>query len=229
MQWFTSDLHFFQRNIVKSISSWEHADPDTLRDFTDEIDMNKHIITKINDNVAPNDELYILGDVSFHSDVDVTLNELFKIKCQNVHLVLGNHDERLMRDPEKLWYRFKSIEFYKELRLKYPLDGTDPNRDPWQGRAHIILSHYAMRVWHGSHRGSIMLYGHSHGSLDQLTHSDRLANSINSYYLSKRTMDVGIDNIKAITGEYRPISLDEIITIMDNRQVIYIDHHEKKA
>jgi calcineurin-like phosphoesterase family protein len=29
----------------------------------------------------------------------------------------------------------------------------------------IVLCHYAMRVWHHSHHGAGMLYGHSHGGL----------------------------------------------------------------
>ena len=40
-------------------------------------------------------------------------------------------------------------------------------------------------------------------------------------------MDVGVDNINRLFGEYRPISFDELLTIINSKKDIYIDHHEK--
>lgn len=74
----------------------------------------------------------------------------------------------------------------------------------------IFMSHYAHRVWNKSHRGAIHLYGHSHGSI-----SDDWGKS----------MDVGVDNIYKLFGEYRPISEEEIIKIMKDRPIAEVDHH----
>lgn len=76
------------------------------------------------------------------------------------------------------------------------------------------MSHYAHRVWPKSHRGSIHLYGHSHNTLEGTTWG--------------KSMDVGIDSAYALTGEYKPFSLEEILKIMDSREIKFIDHHKER-
>lgn len=227
MQYFISDLHFSQRNILKSLTVWDHADIETLRDFNSVDQMNDTIISNINNTVNNNDELYILGDLYFGNSIMELQSLISRIKCKNLFLILGNHDDIITSNREHFKMFFKEICEYKEVRFKFPLPGIDPNRERWMGRVHLVLCHYAMRVWNQSHRGSIMLYGHSHSSLDTLKHTNIIANNVNSYYSTHKTMDVGIDNIKRIFNEYRPISLTEILKIMDNKNILYIDHHEK--
>lgn len=229
MKWFTSDLHLNQKNIVKNLSNWAHADPESLRDFADEQEMSMHIIDKINDYVKENDELYILGDIYFGRDIAEIEYYIRKIKCKTRHLIFGNHDYLLSHDrnlPRTL-RTFTTAKHYDEIRMTYPLPGTDPNRDKWKGKQMIVISHYAMRVWNKSHHGSWMLYGHSHASLDDLEKNSGIEKKVNTYYNENKTMDVGVDNIKRLFGEYRPISFDELLTIMNNKKDIYIDHHEK--
>jgi calcineurin-like phosphoesterase family protein len=89
----------------------------------------------------------------------------------------------------------------KELWVKND-DGT---------KQHIMLSHYAFYVWAASHKGSWNLFGHSHGSLDKWAREGK-------------RMDVGID------GEFTnfaPISYDKVKKIMDARQTVFVDHHDK--
>ena len=92
---------------------------------------------------------------------------------------------------------FKEIVDYKEIKY----DDTM-----------ICLFHYAMRVWNKSHYGSIHLYGHSHNSID------------NDW---GKSMDVGVDAIYALKGEYRPISIDEVMKIMEKRKIKNVDHHDR--
>ncbi len=73
----------------------------------------------------------------------------------------------------------------------------------------IFMSHYSHRIWEGSHKGYIHCYGHSH-------------NSIPDY---GKSMDVGVDSAYWLTKEYRPFSIDEIIKIMDSRDIRFEDHH----
>jgi calcineurin-like phosphoesterase family protein len=75
-------------------------------------------------------------------------------------------------------------------------------------RTHFFLSHYAHRVWNGSHKGVIHLYGHSHGSIPDYG----------------KSMDVGVD-----TNNLKPYSLDEILTIMKKRDIEFPDHHDVKT
>jgi hypothetical protein len=46
------------------------------------------------------------------------------------------------------------------------------------------------------------LYGHSHG---------RYETELEVMHPGRRAMDVGVDNIHRLTGEWRPISLPEVI------------------
>lgn len=227
MKWFTSDLHLNQKNIVKCQTNWSHADPESLRDFKNEQEMSQHIIDKINQYVKKDDELYILGDVYFGREISELEYYIRQINTQNRILLLGNHDHIITKNLERSLRTFKEIHNHLKIYNKYPLKNTDPNKDPWKGKQKIIMNHYAMRVWNSSHHGSWMLYGHSHASLDNLDKQSGIEREINSYYNEKKTMDVGVDNINILFGEYRPISFDEILEIMNDKKELYIDHHEK--
>lgn len=100
---------------------------------------------------------------------------------------------------------FTSVSHYKEISFKK------------NGRRYdIILSHYAMRVWNKHHRGSIMLYGHSHGTLDEMRPKIANPNWIGDEYYTKnyRTMDVGID-----TNNLKPYWIEDIVDEMVKRPI----------
>ena len=77
----------------------------------------------------------------------------------------------------------------------------------------FVLSHYGHRVWHGSHKGWIHLYGHSHDTLP-------------SY---GKSMDCGIDTAKRLLKEARPFKISEIINITDKFSLEFPDHHDLKT
>lgn len=84
-----------------------------------------------------------------------------------------------------------------------------------------------MRVWNKSHKGSIMLYGHSHGTLDQLQPQFTSPTWIGDQYFIKnyKTMDVGVD-----TNNLFPYHIDEILDIMKEKEVLLgVDHHSKNT
>lgn len=219
--YFTSDLHLSQRNILKDRSNWG------FRDFHDEQEMDVAILEGINSTVGKHDTLYILGDFCFTKDMGHLQSMLNAFKCVNVVYILGNHDHLLRRHRYSLFSN-RDIHDYLRINIKYPEEFQDPNRDKWAGQQSIILCHYAMRVWDRSHHGSWMLYGHSHDSLDNLHDQDGIRYMINSFYANKKTMDVGIDTAYRFFGEYRPFSFFEIKDIMDMKEELYIDHHEKR-
>ena len=162
--------------------------------------MNESLIESINKYVKEDDILYHLGDWSFGGIHNI---KLFRdsIICQNIHLILGNHDEHIV-DKEVKFHdsSFNPIELFSSVQDVLHLE---------IGKTKIFLSHYSHRVWNGSHKGVIHLYGHSHGSIPDFG----------------RSMDVGVDVAYKMFGEYRPFNIGDITRIMEKREVHKIDHH----
>ena len=130
-----------------------------------------------------------------------------QINCHNIHLIYGNHDTHIRKNtPLQLNSPYGPQEYFSSCQDALEL----------HSEGHIfMLSHYSHRVWKGSHRGFIHLYGHSHGTLE-----DRPLG---------KSMDVGIDNAFKLLGEYRPFSIIEIINIMDKREIVFNDGHTKNT
>lgn len=137
--WFTSDTHF--------------GDPRALRidrrPFPDLAAHDAALIERWNAAVAPDDEVWHLGDFAL-GPPPARLAELLGLLHGRKHLVIGNND-----GPATLaapgW---ASVQHYAELHL----DGR-----------HLILAHYAFRTWNAMGRGAIDLHGHSHGKLKPQT------------------------------------------------------------
>lgn len=147
MIWFTTDTHFGHTNLVLGTSTWE--DLDRCRNFGTIEAHDSRLLDGINSVVRTRDTLYHLGDFSIASKKAI-VDYRNKIKCKNVHLIYGNHDE-CIRANKSLQELFISCSDIKRLKFNHQL---------------MILCHYAMRIWEKSHYGSWMLCGHSHGSLD---------------------------------------------------------------
>lgn len=185
--WFSSDFHFSHKNIAGSkISRWTSG----YRTFDSTHDMNKTLVETINKYVKEDDILYFLGDFCFGGhDKTPTYRNL--INCKTIHLLRGNHDEH--------------IHLYKNC-----FTSINDVLDISHGKSKLFLSHYSHRIWPGSHRGKIHLYGHSHGSISDFN----------------KSMDVGIDVAYKMFGEYRPFHLNEIVDIMSTKQISAVDHHD---
>lgn len=149
------------------------------RPFSSAQEMDAMLIKNWNDVVEPGDTVYHLGDFAFDRHPEKYLNRLNGIK----HLIKGNHDKQ-----PSIKHGWASINDYREIRV--------------EGQ-HIVLFHFACRVWHRSHKGSWMLYGHSHGTLPD----DRTLLSI----------DVGVD-----CHNFKPISFNQIKTIMKKKTPILL-------
>lgn len=205
--WITSDTHYNHTNIVSGTSRWE--DTARCRKFDTLEEHDEKLIMNINEFVRERDTLYHLGDVAFggHQNVPKFINSL---RVKDIRLVIGNHDKNILSSKYDYKKLFTSIQAYKEFKYGY---------------YDFVLCHYAMRVWNKSHRGSIMLYGHSHGSLDEMKPNIANPSWVGDDYFVKnwRTMDVGIDT----HPEFRPYHIDEIIDIMKDRPVEFeVDHHD---
>lgn len=180
---FTSDTHFGHKNIIKYSN----------RPFKDVDHMNEELIKSWNNVVDEDDEVYHIGDVSLMSP-EKTSEVLYRLNGK-IYLIRGNHEKSVMKKQ------------YNRDRFEWIL----PKAEITIEGQFIILDHYSGRVWNKSHRGSWMLYGHSHNSLE--------------YDPWGKSMDVGVDSAYKILGEYRPFSFEEVKRILDKREIKFIDHH----
>ncbi len=136
--YYISDLHLGHENAMKR---FDHRPFKTLEEQDDAI------ITNINEAVSPQDNLYLLGDVSWYKP-DKTTELIEKINCKNRFLILGNHDR-----------------WAKDGRCKKLFQGIyDIKRIEDNGKI-VVLCHYPLAVWDQSHRGSYHLYGHVHRNM----------------------------------------------------------------
>ena len=218
--WFTSDSHYGHANIVKGTTNWENPGS-KVRNFDSLEEHNDTLVDNFNSLVKENDILYHLGDWSFggHKNIEIFRSRL---KCKSIHLIFGNHDQHITPVDSPYRHLFESCQHYKEVSFKIPAAIAGK-----YGKTQIILSHYAMRVWNNSHHGSIMLYGHSHGTLDEFTPVTTNPTWIGDQYFIKnyRTMDVGVD-----THNLFPYHLDEIVDIMRHRELsLEVDHHNQNT
>jgi len=178
-KFFTSDTHFDHARVIEYCK----------RPFSDVSEMNETIISNWNKTVKPGDLVYHLGDFAFIKDTEKYLKLLARLNG-SIHLIKGNHD-RLDAVVAK---EFATVSNYKEIK-----DEADGNK--------VVLSHYSHRVWNRSHRGSLMLYGHSHGSLKGCCQS----------------LDVGVD-----AWDFTPVTLEQIKRRMKTLGPLFVNHREEE-
>lgn len=143
-------------------------------------EMDAGLISNWNQAVSDEDEVWHLGDFSL-GKAEIVIQYRMRLKGK-IHLIWGNHDHPEVR-ALPIW---ASSQPYAEIVIQ--------NR-------RLVLSHYAFRVWNGSHkgeRGPWHLFGHSHGRLEPLDWS----------------CDVGVD---VPNWRYRPISFKEISGLLYRR------------
>lgn len=188
--WFTSDLHFGHKRILKFV-------PNRIKEFNLNIEdedvitiHDKSLIEKWNKTISKRDTVYILGDVSFAS-VEETKKILEKLNGKK-HLILGNHDGSCA----SLNNYFVSVTQIKEVMFK-KIHHEFLDEDMC-----CVLCHYPLIAWNRRMHGSVMLHGHTHGSIcDINTNSEELR------------VDVGFDS-KLANCDF--ISLEDVYKYLKN-------------
>lgn len=155
----------------------------TFRNFPTIEDHNEVILDGINSTAEKDDLIYLLGDFCWHGEE----SWLSRIRCKNIHLIIGNHDRA------KLGKLCKTAQDVADIKIQ----GTP-----------VFLSHYPHAYWPASHHGSLHLYGH--------VHSQREA-TLDAAFPGRRSMDVGVDNAFLLLGAYRPFTEDEVLDILLKR------------
>lgn len=152
--YFTSDLHFFHKNILKHCPSRLEVCGASSEDDVELWD--EWLLKKWNDTIGKKDQVYILGDLAFGS-----IEQKVKL-VQKLHgkkfLIVGNHDTT----PSEFTKYFVEVTQIKEVRFKqknYPGLLEEDFR--------IICCHYPMITWSSKHHGVVAAHGHCHGRLDK--------------------------------------------------------------
>jgi calcineurin-like phosphoesterase family protein len=135
---FTADTHF------------GHAGALSLyrRPFASVAAMNAEMRTRWNETVAPDDEVWHLGDFALRMPVSA-IAELLDSLHGRKHLITGNNDPPAVAALPG----WSSVQPYAEMAV-------DDTR--------LVLCHYAFRTWNGMAKGTLNLHGHSHGRLKPL-------------------------------------------------------------
>lgn len=242
MDFFTADLHLDHPNILryspqrrgfltqKDVEQLERVGPGRrapegakFKPASESIDrMNDTILDRINEAVGKKDRLWILGDFAVRSTPARMAEFRERIRCKDVRIVWGNHDER-----PALRKLFQAC--YDAVMVFIPAEGKSRTEDEVQdGLAdgtlgsrevrrmdRVYLSHYAHVVWQASHKGVFHLYGHSHGNLEPWREKT---------IPSALAFDVGVD-----VHEFRPWSWEEIKALLTEKQGRMpphaVDHH----
>lgn len=178
---YISDLHFGHVNCIAFDS----------RPFKNIEYHDNELIRRWNDAVGIDDDVYILGDISWYNATKTI--EIFEQLNGNKHLIKGNHDSKLLRSKQ-LQELFVEICDYKEIQFD---DGTG-----------IVLSHYPIPCFKNHFYGWYHLYGHVHISFEynMMKHDKYLMEEL-------YTRPCNMYNVGAMIGymDYTPRTLEEVI------------------
>lgn len=143
--------------------------------------MDEWLIDLWNKQVGKDDNVYILGDFSFHP-AEYNKKLLGKLNGKKF-LILGNHDG----NSDSLTGYFEQITQIKEYKY----------RDESGETFCFEMCHYPMLSWNRKEHGTIQLAGHSHGNIDQFNAES-----------TDLRVDVGIDGSLA---DYKFLTPDDIL------------------
>ncbi len=195
MRYYIADCHFFHGTLNEKMDR---------RGFESVEAMNQYMLEQWNRKVRENDEVVILGDLSWGKPEET--NALLKQLHGRLYLITGNHD-RYLSNKEYNAGRFVWIKPYEELH--------DQKRK-------VVLCHYPIMCYNGQYRvdekgnpKTYMLYGHVHDTFDQ-----RLIEQFQE--ITRRSMRTGFDgeehpipcnmiNCFCKYSDYEPLTLDEWI------------------
>lgn len=138
MTFFTSDLHFcHDKDFVYAARGFESID-----------EMNTEIVRRWNERVMPDDDVYILGDLTL-GNVEEGLRLIAKLNGY-LHIIRGNHDtdtksERYMELPNVVSVEFATIYRYKKAIFwlsHYPTITANYDDDkPWAQHLVCLFGH----------------------------------------------------------------------------------------
>ena len=144
--WFTSDLHFGHRNILRFCN----------RPWDDEKAMGLGLIENWNSVVGDNDIVFVLGDTFWFNESRSIKKILARLKGKDIYILPGNHDDfdsyHRVDDPR--------IHLCEDVVVCWVTQENKPKREIW-------MSHYPMMTWPHRENGALQFFGHIHSNPDK--------------------------------------------------------------
>ena len=181
MNYFIADLHFGHKNCL----AFDNRPFKTIEQHDD------YLIEKWNSVVEPDDDVYVLGDISWHSSTKTI--EIFQKLNGRKHLIKGNHDGKLLKN-RKLQAQFVEITDYKELYI--------------DDKMSIVLCHYPIPCFKNHYYDWVHFYGHVHTGFEYNMMKNVKFQMENLYDKPCEMYNVGA---MVPFMSYTPRTLDEII------------------
>ena len=178
MNYYISDIHFGDKRIFELCNRTKSI-----------MEFEKSFITRWNMKIKAEDDVYILGDISY--DGYKKIIDIFKKLNGRKHILIGNHDEWILNNPNihSDLCRLATIDFILIIK--------DKNRE-------VFLCHYPVMDWPNIENGSIHLYGHIH---------NKDKSEIKEYFKNKMAFNVSSDVVN-----HEPRTIDELIILKEDNK-----------
>ena len=202
MRYYIADLHFFHAALNTKMDK---------RGFESVEQMNQYMLDRWNEKVRKNDEVVIIGDLSWGKAEET--NELLDRLNGRLYLIQGNHD-RFLKNKDYNANRFVWVKPYEELQ---------------DNKRKVILCHYPVMCYNGQYRVDeegnpkvYMLYGHVHDTQDQRLLEQFQEITRNTTTVSpdgtSRQIPCHMINCFCMYSDYTPLTLDEWILCDEKRR-----------
>lgn len=196
MNYYISDLHLLHKNCIGFDE----------RPFADLEEMHETILANWKRKVTNSDTVYILGDATLYGKKEDAIALVARMKGKKV-LVRGNHDHI---DDYRYQQLYEEICDYKEIQ-----DGIDGKQ------YHLVLFHYPIFSWKNMGYGTILLYGHTHDSMEDTYYQEclrKMAEEECSRYIYEcRPQAYNVGCMKPWMN-YEPRSLKEILSFREKAE-----------
>ena len=203
-----SDTHFGHKSENWDVPLWKK------RGFNSIEEHDEGLISNWNEIVSNEDDVFHLGDIMFGADGQRRLSDtLIKLNFKRIFLMGGNHHSGYKQ-------------FFSHVDINngvFELDGSDkmiyflPNYfEIFCGGQPFVLSHYPILSWNGQAKGSIMVFGHCHGSLKN--------SELGAQYLKEAKAEE-----VCFESHSHPISFQYLIDKFKNRGNVTYDHHDSNT
>lgn len=181
---YIADLHFGHKNCLR----FDSRPFDTIEEHDEEL------IRRWNSAVTSEDEVWVVGDLSWISPPKTAL--LLDRLNGTKNLIVGNHDKKLIKN-ETCASRFQEITPYKELHVRKGL--------------RVVLCHYPIPCFNHHFQDWVHLYGHVHQS-----HEWELSEMWRRQ-MEAEGMRCNMINVGCLLPymDYTPHTLEEIVTSYD--------------
>lgn len=169
-RWFTSDWHFGHVNILNHVPA--RREYLHLSETADVNDMNDALVALWNDQVAPDDTVWVVGDMCM-GKVGETIENVGRLNGTK-YLVLGNHDRphpvATKSEEKRAEWEHLYGQYFEDMVLTTTLDfdglQIEVNHFPFPGNDHVTggerYNNHDITRWSPVDEGQMLVHGHVH-------------------------------------------------------------------